>query len=816
MDTAPDGATLSAVRRIRAAIAAVRAHRPMPTLSESDEDLGRWLQQHAQIDADLARDPAFGSMYKRMRSDAAELVAKLRRPQQVLDGLGYPLETSEATTLLRSAAIKVDASGSAVRRYGDAIGVPRIGTNSDRLYFARHLLEIAFALQHDLSPQRLTSLVRHDAGEFSSVEEAVVAAHGRRVVTGIVAVDGQHRRGALATAEIAAFFTNTAVRIGGNPLLREPQIEGYKAAVSFFAEGRGIRAVEQIPVGCGKTGLLALLPFGIARGRVLIIAPNLTIRDQIVQALDVSNATSFYRTQRVIDDPGAGPFRAVLNADANRSDADVSHIVVTNIQQLAERDGSWLEQFPRDYFALILVDEGHHNAAPSWKRVFERFGDARVISVTATPFRADEQPIEGESIYRYTFHAAMKNGYVKQMAATNVAPRELRFTFRGESYTHTLAEVLAMREEEWYSRGVALAEQSNISIVDASLQWLNHLRSTGLPHQLIAAACSVDHARQVRSLYQERGYKVREIYSAQPPEEQEAVLAGLEQGTLDGVVQVQMLGEGFDHPRLSVAAVFRPFRSLSPYIQFVGRAMRVNVQHAPGHPDNEGVIVSHVGLNIDRHWEDFKRIDGEDQAVIDEWLGAGDVRPTTEEPGGTRRPLRPEMVVTGEVVDRFLSDSFLDAADDALLDNALRLLREQGLDPDTLGLSREDLQRRLLASRRTDVKPEKLPVQPQARRQALRTRLREQTQAVAVRIITTLGERPGGFGIARLGGTGAPTNMGAAIALMNRAVNDALGIGSDERRELTLEQLELVIGKLDELGDRVEGELRRRLANAAG
>src|SRR3712207_8659986 len=55
-----------------------------------------------------------------------------------------------------------------------------------------------------------------------------------------------------------------------------------------------------------------------------------------------------------------------------------------------------------------------------------------------------------------------------------------------------------------------------------------------------------------------------------------------------------MLGEGFDHPPLSVAAIFRPFRSLSPYIQFVGRAMRVNVQHSPGHLDNEGIIVSHV------------------------------------------------------------------------------------------------------------------------------------------------------------------------------------------------------------------------------
>jgi DNA repair protein RadD len=37
-------------------------------------------------------------------------------------------------------------------------------------------------------------------------------------------------------------------------------------------------------------------------------------------------------------------------------------------------------------------------------------------------------------------------------------------------------------------------------------------------------------------------------------------------GTLPNsyAIQVQMLGEGFDHPKLSVAAIFRPFRSLAP------------------------------------------------------------------------------------------------------------------------------------------------------------------------------------------------------------------------------------------------------------
>jgi DNA repair protein RadD len=622
---------------------------------------------------------------------------------------------------------------------------------------------------------------------------------------------------ALSNEEIAQLFGAADVRIQGNPSLRDPQAEGHAAAVEYFAGG-GHRAVEQIPVGCGKTGLIAVLPFGIARGRVLAIAPNLTIRDQIADAVDATNPASFYRTTGVLPDLSRGPFRAKLDAEANVHDADDAHIVVTNIQQLAARNADrWLANFPQDYFDLILVDEGHHNAAPSWQNVFAQFPDARVMSLTATPFRADEQPIEGESIYRYTFRAAMRRGYIKQMSSRNVAPRELRFTWQGTDHSHTLDEVLEMREEDWYSRGVALAEESNISIVDASIQWLRYLREgTGLQHQLIAVACSMDHARQVRSLYVERGLQTREIHSGQAREEQEEILRELRNGTLDAIVQVQMLGEGFDHPPLSIAAIFRPFRSLSPYIQFVGRAMRVNVQRAPGHPDNEGIIVSHVGLNIDRHWDDFKAIDRNDQQQIHEWLEAGDTPPEPREGGGRRR-LRPDMVVTEEFIDRFLSDSFLDASDDALIDNAMAVLREQGLDLEALGLTREDLQRRFATAReRLSPEPERLIVQPQEHRKALRERLREQTQSAANRILEALDERPGGRRIALLGGTGAANNLGAVIALMHRAVNDHLGIDSDERLHQSTDALERGIADLDTIADRVQADLRARLDERVG
>ncbi|MCL6422249.1 MULTISPECIES: DEAD/DEAH box helicase [Micrococcales] len=621
----------------------------------------------------------------------------------------------------------------------------------------------------------------------------------------------------LTNTEIAALFQETPAAIRGNQSLREPQQEGWTSAMEFF-NGGGQRAIEQIPVGCGKTGLISVLPFGIARGRVLVIAPNLTIRDQIAEAVNVSSSDNFYRRAGVLADMSAGPFRAVLDADANLSDCDDAHIVVTNIHQLAERADRWLPHFSEDYFDLIIVDEGHHNAAPSWQNVFARFPSARVLSLTATPFRADEQPVEGEPIYQYTFRDAMQCGYIKEMTSSNVAPSELYFTYRGDEYQHTLSEVMEMRENDWYSKGVALAPQSNISIVDHSIQWLRHLQEGGLPHQLIAVACSVDHARQIRGLYQERGINTREIHSGQNADEREEVLRELRNGTLDAIVQVQMLGEGFDHPRLSVAAVFRPFRSLSPYIQFVGRAMRVNVQNAPGHADNQGVIVSHVGLNIDRFWDDFKSIDRGDQELIHDWLESDEIVPGGDSDStGRRRRLAHDMDVTQEIIDRFLADPYLDPADDTLIDNAMNVLREQGLDLESLGLDRSELQRRLGQARHRPVPdtPERIPVQPQAHRQMLRRRLNEQTRSAANRICDALGQRAAGRRIALLGGTGAQNNLAAVIVLMNRAVNTELGIENNERRDQNTQALERAISMLDDIADVVQNELEGKLADAS-
>jgi DNA repair protein RadD len=614
------------------------------------------------------------------------------------------------------------------------------------------------------------------------------------------------------------FFSTATADIESNSRLREPQREAHKAVRQHFATEQG-GVIVQIPVGCGKTGLIATLPFQIAEGRVLVIAPNTTIRKGIAEALEIGSPKFFLGKAKVLTSFSDGPFVAVLDGpNANIHDCTESQYVITNIQQLASSADRWLPQFPPNFFDMILVDEGHHNVAESWRKVFERFPQAKVVSLTATPFRSDGQRVTGEVIYRYPYAKAMLAGYIKQIHSINVAPAELYFTYRGDTKRHTLKEVLELREESWFRRGVALAPECNVHIVDASIKRMRALRDeTGHKQQIIAAACSVDHARQIRGLYEQRGLKAREIYSEMDPDLQESVLHELEDYRIDCIVQVQMLGEGFDHPPLSVAAVFRPFRSLSPYVQFVGRIMRVMFQDDASNPANHGYVVSHVGLNNDVNWRDFREFDLEDQQVFRDWLEAQvDEPPTEGEGGGRPRRFDQGMEVHNEIISEdFIRQSFLDASDDRVIDRIL----ETKIPGTHLSLSammsREQVRDMLQNAQKKHLAgtAEELPVSPQKRRRAARKRVEERTRSVAARVLKDLKLSPGGYNLpAKVrAARGSRSNLIAVTRMVNSAINDRLQIERNTRGEVPREDMEAALHDLDAIADKVREALKLAL-----
>src|SRR5205814_1390193 len=135
------------------------------------------------------------------------------------------------------------------------------------------------------------------------------------------------------------------------------------------------------PVGCGKSGSIALAPFAFRAKRALVIAPGVKIAEQLFSNyFDPSQPPYFYKKYGVLDGQPYPEPVAIRGSTANRGDLDEAHVVVTNIGQLQGEENKWLTTLPADYFDLILFDEGHHSVAATWETLKTKFPDARIVN----------------------------------------------------------------------------------------------------------------------------------------------------------------------------------------------------------------------------------------------------------------------------------------------------------------------------------------------------------------------------------------------------------------------------------------------------
>ena len=209
------------------------------------------------------------------------------------------------------------------------------------------------------------------------------------------------------------------------------------------------------------------------------------------------------------------------------------------------------------------------------------------------------------------YFARFQEGYIKRLKAIVLNPRTLRYVRRedGAEIDVTLDEVRRLGEEDAdFRRSIVTSKETLNTIVDASIRELQKLRAATADSRLkiIASALNFDHCRQVVEAYRARGMRADYVHSREDGAANKRVMQRLENHELDVIVQVRKLGEGFDHPDVSVAAVFSVFSNLSPFVQFVGRIMRVIVQNSPGNALNNGVVVFHAGANVARRWQDFQ------------------------------------------------------------------------------------------------------------------------------------------------------------------------------------------------------------------
>ncbi|MDF2927688.1 MAG: type restriction endonuclease subunit [Paenibacillaceae bacterium] len=355
---------------------------------------------------------------------------------------------------------------------------------------------------------------------------------------------------------------------------------------------------------------MGIIPFGISFGRVLIVTPQLVIKDAVLDSLDPEHPQNFWLSRNVFNKYGDLPSVIEYESKTNDWELKEANIVVLNIQKLQERlDSSLINRVPSDFFNLIIIDEAHHSTAPTWETSMEYFSSAKVVKVTGTPYRTDGEEIEGKKVYEYPLSQAMANGYVKSLERIHYIPEQLFLTLdKNDETLYSLDQIrdMKLKDEEWVTKSVAFSKECSTKVVEESLKILEEKRKTGVPHKIIAVACSIWHAEQIQELYEQFGKPTALIHSKLKKDTLESRLKSVENHRAQVVIHVAKLGEGYDHKYLSIAAIFRPFRNKLPYEQFVGRVLRSIDDEESSLEDNIACVVHHKELGLEELWEFYK------------------------------------------------------------------------------------------------------------------------------------------------------------------------------------------------------------------
>ena len=407
-----------------------------------------------------------------------------------------------------------------------------------------------------------------------------------------------------------SYFLNTSSHIIGNNKLRDIQVEAYLSIKGYFDKNPTGEALAVLPTGSGKTGLVSIAPFGICKGRVLIVTPGLVTADSILKNQE-SLRDNFWINQGVILDlrhqPKMTPYREGLTLQ----DLELNHIIVANIQKCVSKRGL-LSQVPNDFFDMVIIDEAHHSVANSWQDVLNYFKDAKKLHVTGTPYRGDDLQLPGERIFEKSLAEVMRIKLVKWLAKSTVNNTDLFFISpKNPDVKLSIDEVSDLHDREWVERSVALSEACSKDVINKTIEHLSDLRkySPNIPHKIIAAACSIEHAHDVADWYREKELRTVLLHSKLSDPEKKNVFKLIEQNRCDVVVNVDMLKEGYDHKYLTILGIFRPYKSKNAFAQVIGRVLRViqDDDVTSFEIDNYAKVIFHEELGLNDLWKQFEQ-----------------------------------------------------------------------------------------------------------------------------------------------------------------------------------------------------------------
>lgn len=326
--------------------------------------------------------------------------------------------------------------------------------------------------------------------------------------------------------------------------LRPYQQEALQSINDFSEKGINKQLVV-LPTGAGKTVIFSHLPqFKQNSLPMLVLAHRAELLYQAKEKISWSNPE--------------------LDIQIEQADnvAGYCDVVVASVPTLGRAESERILKYPKDYFKSIVIDEAHHAAAPTYRRILDYFNAPFVLGVTATPQRSDNTRLTDvfdEIVYYKTIQDLIEDGYLCSLVGYRIK-------------TNTDISGVATNEGDY----VASQLEDAIDTPERNAHIVAAYNSLVSESKAIVFCAGIKHANNLATSFASSQINTEVILGATDSDARRDILARFRSGETRVLINVGVLTEGFDEPTVETIILARPTRSTLLYTQIVGRGTRLH------------------------------------------------------------------------------------------------------------------------------------------------------------------------------------------------------------------------------------------------
>lgn len=228
---------------------------------------------------------------------------------------------------------------------------------------------------------------------------------------------------------------------------------------------------------------------------------------------------------------------------------------------------------------LMIFDECQHSTSNIYKKIIDKYPNAYVLGLSATPTRLTGKPLG--DVYE---------SIVSEITAKKLI--EMKYLADYDYYAPLIninLDNVKISKGDYEKEG--LDKELNKTAIYGDI--IENYKKLADGKKTIIYCHSIEYSKKMEQLFSENGYKIKHFDGKTPEKEREQIVEDFRNNKIQILTNVDLIGEGFDVPDCECVILLRPTQSLNLYIQSSTRCLRRN-------GDKRAIIIDMVN-NVQRH-----------------------------------------------------------------------------------------------------------------------------------------------------------------------------------------------------------------------